>query len=102
MVRHVSLHWLFGIAGSANRSAIVCRNLQMNFPDLTASKCTMRFKDTQKVSGLRRTMLLNVAHRRSRSNTSRFPSLLHYETPKSEGPPQWRSKTIFSPLSDPQ
>jgi hypothetical protein len=63
VVRHVSLHWLFGIAGSGNRSAIVCRNLQMNFPDLTASKCAMRFKDTQKVTGFRRTMLMNVAHK---------------------------------------
>jgi hypothetical protein len=32
----------------------------MNFRDLTASKCAMRFKDTQKVTGFHRNMLMNA------------------------------------------
>jgi hypothetical protein len=35
----------------------------MNFAGLTASKCVMRFKEAQKVTGFLRTMLMNVAHK---------------------------------------
>ena len=35
----------------------------MNFAGLTASKCVMRFKEAQKVTGFHRSVLMNVAHK---------------------------------------
>ena len=35
----------------------------MNFASLTASKCVMRFKEAQKVTGFHRSVLMNVARK---------------------------------------